>query len=203
MPNSKVSMRASIEAVHGDRLRASCPTFELRLIRFIQCGRMEGTAAIGSVSTGHSDKDSLVASFVSELAPEAPVTPVTAPADLAMLAAGLPPGAVGWAVAIGAGICVALDLELTDDLRSAGLAREVVRFIQDARKNSGLDISDRIELWWQADDEPLASALHKHRDSIAGEVLAVSVAQGRPNADISPRREPELGLTVWLRAAGG
>ena len=62
---------------------------------------MEGTAEVGSVSERHSDKDSLVASFVSELAPESYVTPVMAPEDLAMLAAGLPPGAVGWAVALG------------------------------------------------------------------------------------------------------
>ena len=62
---------------------------------------MEGIAATGAVSEAQSDKDSLVASFVSGLAPESAVTPVTAPEDLAVLAAGLPAGAVGWAVAIG------------------------------------------------------------------------------------------------------
>ena len=109
---------------------------------------------------------------------------------------------LGWAVASDAGVSVALDLELTDELRSAGLAREVVRFVQDARKTSGLDISDRIELWWKADRDALSAALHEHRDSIAAEVLAVSVNDGRPNADIKPHRDDDLGLTAWLRAAG-
>jgi isoleucyl-tRNA synthetase len=110
---------------------------------------------------------------------------------------------LGWAVASDAGVSVALDLELNDELRSAGLAREVVRFVQDARKTSGLEITDRIELWWQADTGDLAAALDEHGTAIAAEVLAVSVSDQRPNADISPHREADLGLTVWLRAAGG
>jgi len=109
---------------------------------------------------------------------------------------------LGWAVASDAGVSVALDLELTEELRSAGLAREVVRFVQDARKTSGLEITDRIELWWQGDDDALAAALREHRDAIAREVLAVAVSDGRPNADIKPHRDDDLGLTVWLRAAG-
>jgi leucyl-tRNA synthetase len=109
---------------------------------------------------------------------------------------------LGWAVASDAGVSVALDLELTDELRAAGLAREVVRFVQDARKGSGLEITDRIELWWQADSDALAAALREHRDAIGREVLAVSVEGGRPNADVKPHRDDDLGLTVWLRAAG-
>lgn len=110
---------------------------------------------------------------------------------------------LGWAVASDAGVSVALDLELTDELRSAGLAREVVRFVQDARKNSGLEISDRIELWWQAGSQPLVAAIREHGTAIAGEVLAVTLTEARPSADITPHRETELGLTVWLRVAGG
>jgi hypothetical protein len=48
----------------------------------------------------------------------------------------------------------------------------------------------------------LTAALRDHRDAIAREVLAVSVEGGRPNADIKPHRDDDLGLTVWLRAAG-
>ncbi len=109
---------------------------------------------------------------------------------------------LGWAVANDAGISVALDLELTDELRSAGLAREVIRFVQEARKNSGLDITDRIELWWQPDDETLAAAIREHGTAIASDVLAVNAIEGRPNADVKPHRDDDLGLTVWLRAAG-
>ncbi len=109
----------------------------------------------------------------------------------------------GWAVASDAGIFVALDLELTPELVSAGLAREIVRFVQEARKSSGLDISDRIELWWHARREDVAAALREHAQLISGEVLAVTFSEGRPTADIRPHVEEELGLTVWLRAAGG
>ena len=52
----------------------------------------------------------------------------------------------GWAVATDGGETVALDLELTPELRRAGLAREVVRLVQEARKTAGLDVTDRIEL---------------------------------------------------------
>ena len=57
---------------------------------------------------------------------------------------------LGWAVASDGGLSVALDLELTEDLRRAGMAREAIRFAQETRKTSGLEISDRIEFWWQA-----------------------------------------------------
>jgi isoleucyl-tRNA synthetase len=110
---------------------------------------------------------------------------------------------LGWAVATDAGLSVALDLELNDELRAAGLAREVIRFAQETRKTSGLEISDRIELWWRADTDPLASALRSHATAIAAEVLAVTATEGRPMANIAPHTDPELGLTIWLRVAGG
>jgi isoleucyl-tRNA synthetase len=109
---------------------------------------------------------------------------------------------LGWAVATDAGLSVALDLELTDELRGAGIAREVIRFVQETRKTSGLDISDRIELWWQAAG-PIAAAVRDHAPAIAAEVLAVTITEGRPIADISPRIDHDLGLTIWLRVAGG
>ena len=107
----------------------------------------------------------------------------------------------GWAVASGAGETVALDLTVTPELRRAGLVREAVRLVQDARKSSGLDVSDRIELWWQADGE-LAQALDEGSARLAEEVLAVSVEQGQPAADIALHADDELGLTFQLRVAG-
>ena len=107
----------------------------------------------------------------------------------------------GWAVASGAGETVALDLEITPELRRAGLVRDVVRLVQEARKNSGLDVSDRIELWWSASGD-LAEALHEGAMKLAEEVLAVSVTEGRPAADIAPHDDADLGLRFWLRLAG-
>ena len=54
----------------------------------------------------------------------------------------------GWAVHHDGGESLALDLTLTPELRRLGLARDVVRQVQEARKSSGLDVSDRIRLVW-------------------------------------------------------
>ena len=108
----------------------------------------------------------------------------------------------GWAVASGAGETVALDLEITPELRRAGLVRDVVRLVQEARKSSGLDVSDRIELWWAAAGE-LAEALQEGSLRLAEEVLAVSVVQGKPTANLAHHDDPDLGLRFWLRLAGG
>ena len=107
----------------------------------------------------------------------------------------------GWAVASGAGETVALDLTITAPLRRAGLVREAVRLVQDARKTSGLEVSDRIELWWQASGE-LAAALEEGGARLGEEVLAVSVRSGPPTADLAPHADSDLGLRFWLRVAG-
>jgi isoleucyl-tRNA synthetase len=106
----------------------------------------------------------------------------------------------GWTVASGPGLTVALDLTLTPELERAGLVREVVRLLQEARKNSGLDVSDRIELWWTADGV-LAEALAEHADQWAGEVLATSVHAG--SAGEGPGIEGPAGSRFWLARAAG
>ena len=80
----------------------------------------------------------------------------------------------GWTVASGGGLTVALDLTLTPELERAGLFREVVRLVQEARKNAGLEVSDRIELTWAAEGT-VARALEEHAEALAAEVLAVPV----------------------------
>ncbi|HEX6486863.1 MAG TPA: isoleucine--tRNA ligase [Nocardioidaceae bacterium] len=83
----------------------------------------------------------------------------------------------GWSVVNEQGETVALDLELTPELVRAGLAREVVRLVQEARKSSGFDVSDRIVLTWQAEGET-AAALRENGPLVAGEVLAVEMHEG-------------------------
>ena len=69
---------------------------------------------------------------------------------------------------------VALNLELDDELRREGLAREVVHAVQAARKNAGLNVEDRISLTLGGDDE-LLDAAREHQDYVAGETLATSL----------------------------
>ena len=67
---------------------------------------------------------------------------------------------------------VALDLDRTPELVAEGIAREIVRAVQDLRKSSRLQVEDRIELWIQASTSAIRRALEIHGDAIAGEVLA-------------------------------
>jgi isoleucyl-tRNA synthetase len=107
----------------------------------------------------------------------------------------------GWSVVNEQGETVALDLDLTPELVRAGLAREVIRLVQETRKASGFEVSDRVEMWWEADGD-LATALTDHEATIADEVLATRVTQGKPaDTALARQHDAELGLTIWLRHA--
>ncbi|CCG03141.1 isoleucine--tRNA ligase [Blastococcus saxobsidens] len=104
----------------------------------------------------------------------------------------------GWTVASAGGLTVALDLTLTPELERAGLVREAVRLIQEARKNSGLEVSDRIELSWTADGA-MARALTEHTGQWAGEVLASTVHAG--TAGTGECVEGPEGSRFWIARA--
>ncbi|MDQ2751352.1 MAG: isoleucine--tRNA ligase [Actinomycetota bacterium] len=109
----------------------------------------------------------------------------------------------GWAVASAGAETVALDLELTHALRLSGLVRDVVRLVQDARKNAGLEVTDRIELWWRVGGSPEpAEAIRTHAEQLGTEVLAVRMHEGAPDDGVQAFtvHDEELGLHVWLRA---
>jgi isoleucyl-tRNA synthetase len=106
----------------------------------------------------------------------------------------------GWGVATEGGITVALELELTPELRREGLARELVRAIQDARKAAGLDVSDRIALGLSASGN-LAEAADEHRAWVAGETLATHISDGDVD-DATYRQVTQVEgseLTISLR----
>ncbi|MZE77401.1 isoleucine--tRNA ligase [Streptomyces xinghaiensis] len=110
----------------------------------------------------------------------------------------------GWSVASDAGATVALDLEITPELRRAGLARDAIRLIQEARKNSGLDVADRIALRWESTEPETRAALTEHAALIADEVLAADFAGAgaAPGPDETygePFTDEGLALTFRLR----
>ena len=102
----------------------------------------------------------------------------------------------GWSVVNEQGETVALDLELTPELLRSGMAREVIRFIQEARKRAGLEVSDRILVVIEAGPE-MTEAIAAHRDLIAAEVLALELIQDQVDA----ATDEDLELDLRLRLA--
>jgi isoleucyl-tRNA synthetase len=110
-------------------------------------------------------------------------------------------GQQGFAVSREGGEVVALDLALDDQLRQRGLAREVVRLLQDLRKTSGLDVSDRIHLHLVGLDE-----ISGQFDYIGREVLAADfdTVPGE-GAGTELELDPDSGVEsarAWLSKAG-
>ena len=97
---------------------------------------------------------------------------------------------------------VALNLELDDDLRREGLAREIVHAVQVARKSAGLRVEDRIALTLGGDDD-LLHAARAHEEYLASETLATrlaydgAAAAGEQRATIEGRE-----LRIGLERAG-
>jgi len=117
----------------------------------------------------------------------------------------------GWAVATDAGETVAIDITISPELRREGIAREVIRLVQEARKTDGLDVTDRIWLRWSSGDPEVSAALTEHAGLIASEVLAVDYGLWTADQALSAGRaaaagpmaaehvDDDLGLTFWLR----
>ncbi len=83
----------------------------------------------------------------------------------------------GWSVANEGTLTVALDLTITEDLRLEGIARELIRSIQTLRKDSGFDITDRINVTIPESDDN-RTCLNKFSDYIASQVLANNITLG-------------------------
>ena len=98
----------------------------------------------------------------------------------------------GWSVSSHAGESLALDLTLTPELIRAGQVREVIRAIQEERKNIGLDVSDRITVNWNAPAD-LTAAINSAVSEISAEVLATKMVQNSSESST----DNELGL--WLK----
>ena len=77
----------------------------------------------------------------------------------------------GLAVESDGGVTVALDTAIDDNLRDEGFAREMVNKIQNMRKSSGFEVTDRISVLVKT-EEPLLSAVRRYNDYICKETLA-------------------------------
>ena len=106
----------------------------------------------------------------------------------------------GWLVASEGKLTVALDITVTDELRKEGTARELINRIQNIRKESGLEVTDRIRLSIQRTDE-VAESVEAFGGLIASQTLAVSIsvdqqAEGTFVADTDINEVPlQIGIT--------
>jgi len=109
----------------------------------------------------------------------------------------------GWRVVRDGATTVALDLEVSPELRREGLARDLVRAVQDLRKAAGLAVEDRIELAVKAEGE-VAAAVDAHRDYLLGETLATALHRA-PQGDGHDTRVELDGepVRLWLRPVAG
>ncbi len=99
----------------------------------------------------------------------------------------------GYQVEAESGHAVALALELDEDLIREGLAREIVHAVQNARKDAGLEITDRIGLSLAGDQE-LLDAAAAHEGYVTGEVLARSIELGGDTAEANTPGTPEVTI---------
>ena len=85
----------------------------------------------------------------------------------------------GWLVATEGAMTIALDVTVTEELKQEGVARELINRIQNLRKSSGFDVTDKIDVKIYADGndgEEIATSLANFTDYIAAQTLALSVA---------------------------
>jgi isoleucyl-tRNA synthetase len=95
---------------------------------------------------------------------------------------------------------VILDVDVTADLEAEGLARDVVRLVQQARREAGLDVTDRVRVE-VAGPADVVAAVESHRAWVAGQVLAVevSVIEGEPPDRLGwVAGELPDGRAVWI-----
>jgi isoleucyl-tRNA synthetase len=102
----------------------------------------------------------------------------------------------GWLVANDGDLTVALDVNLTDELKAEGIARELVNRIQNIRKDSDFEVTDRVKLTLQSSDY-ISEAVAKFSTYICNEVLAteLKVVDG---ADFGQEVELEEGVMLKI-----
>ncbi len=105
----------------------------------------------------------------------------------------------GWSGWVDRGTQVLLDTRLTEELALEGMARDVVRQVQELRKQSGLEMEDRISLFLDTPSTILRSAIDTHRDYIAGETLTTGWVTTQPGGNSVRVKVEGNELTIALR----
>jgi isoleucyl-tRNA synthetase len=106
----------------------------------------------------------------------------------------------GWAAAQGKASVVVLSTELTQELVDEGAARDVVRLVQDRRKDTGCDYTDRIEVGIVTESTELQRAVEQFRDFIMAETLANQIVfKPLPNVEAIDTKVGDAALQLFIR----
>jgi isoleucyl-tRNA synthetase len=109
----------------------------------------------------------------------------------------------GWTAVVDRGTVVALDTTISDALKKEGQAREVIRFVQNLRKDAGLEMEDRIALFLNSPGPELSAAMQAHRDYILAETLTTRLSEQAlgPGAAATDVKVDGAALHIELRKA--
>jgi isoleucyl-tRNA synthetase len=114
-------------------------------------------------------------------------------ADVEIISEDMP----GWSVASEGRVTVALDVTVTEELRKEGVARELIKRIQNYRKEAGFEVTDRIQIVFEP-NEKTDAVVEQFKDYIAGQVLATSISIGAVGADATklPMADYEINVSI-------
>ena len=113
------------------------------------------------------------------------------PTDVEISAEDIP----GWSVATKGSLTVALDITISDDLKKEGQAREFINRIQNLRKDSGFELTDRITINI-IENQSMVNAINEYKNYICAEILADSISFVKEMADGTEIEINDISLKV-------
>jgi isoleucyl-tRNA synthetase len=93
---------------------------------------------------------------------------------------------------------VELDTKITPELKQEGVKREIVRLVNGLRKDAGLTIKDRIEIYYATADEEIKIAINNYKDGVLKDTLADALEEGKKKGALAEKNVKVEGQEVWL-----
>ena len=104
----------------------------------------------------------------------------------------------GWTVASENGLTVALDLEISDELKREGIARDIVNRVQNLRKDKGLEVQDKIRIHYNCSESIVTEAFEQFSDYISKETQALSTMESKDQKEYDTLDIDGLEIQVQL-----